>query len=66
MMEKLLEALSGKKGTIATVLSAMNGYLALKGYYGEPEFALISTILVALFGTASLATQKMYHGKELE
>ena len=59
-MEKLLLFLSWKKGIIATILSALNGYLLFKGIYGEPEFILITTILGALFGWASLLTKDLY------
>lgn len=59
-LEKILKFLSGKKALLATVLGAIEAYLATKGIIGEAEVILISTILGAIFGTASYFTGRMY------
>lgn len=60
MLNKFLLLLSGKKSVIATILTALNGYLTIKGIYGEAEFTLITVIIGTLFGAASYQTCKMY------
>ena len=59
-MEKLLKFLSGKKGTIATILSLLLWYAFAKMYIDEQTFYLLWWILTALFWTASYATKSIY------
>jgi preprotein translocase subunit SecF len=60
-MEKLLKFLSGKKSTIATILSLILWYVFAKGYIDDMAFAMLWGILTALFGTVSFATKKVYN-----
>ena len=59
-MEKLLIWLSGKKSIIATIIITINGYLYAKAYYGDAEFALISTLIGVIFGYAGYETKKVF------
>ena len=59
-MKNILTFLSGKKGTIATILMGIVAYLATKELLGEPEVVLATLIIGSLFGTASYYTAKMY------
>ena len=59
-MENILKFLSWKKSVIATIIMAIVAYLATKGIIWEAEVVMISSIVAALFGTASAATQKIY------
>ena len=64
MLEKILKFLSGKKGSIATILMGIAGYLATKGILGEPEIVLITIIVSSLFGATSIATAKFVYKKQ--
>ena len=59
-MNKILIWLSGKKSVIATILMGVVAYLATKGTIGEPEVALLTLVIGAIFGTVSYATGKAY------
>lgn len=61
-MEKFLKFLSGKKSVIASILMTINGYCAIKWFWGywEIEFSTISAIIIALFWAASIKTQNIY------
>jgi len=63
ILQFLLEFLSGKKGTIATILMGIVAYLAAKDLLGEPEVVLATLIIGALFGTTSYFTGKLVYGK---
>lgn len=62
-MTQLLQFLSGKKGTIATILMGIVSYLATKDILGEPEVVLATLIIGALFGTASHYTAKLIYNR---
>ena len=62
-MTKLLQFLSGKKGTIATILMTIVAYLSVKNYLGEAEVILIGGLVTIIFGTASYATARIVYGK---
>lgn len=62
-INKILIWLSGKKGTIASIIGLTNGYLFSKGVYSEIDMYFIGSILVILFGVTSYATTKMYENK---
>jgi len=55
--------LSGKKGTIATILMGIVAYLAAIEVLGQPEVILATVIIGALFGTASRLTGKFVYNK---
>jgi len=59
-MKKILIWLSGKKTTIATVISALVIFLIGRGLIAQDVAELISTIMIALGLTANIATNKMY------
>lgn len=57
---KIIKFLSGKKAIIASILGAIEAYLAAKGIIGEAEVVLISAIITAIFGSAAIVTKKAY------
>lgn len=57
---KILKFFSWKKWMIATIIITINGYLAIKWLYWDAEYLLISTIIWALFQSASIATKNIY------
>lgn len=59
-MNKILIWLSGKKTTIATVISALVIFLVGRGLIAQDVAELISAIMIALGLTANIATNKMY------
>ena len=62
-MTTLLNFLSGKKGSIASVLMTIVAYLSVKNYLGEAEVILIGGLVTIIFGTASYATSRIVYGK---
>ena len=62
-MNNILTFLSGKKGTIATILMTIVAYLSVKNYLGEAEVILIGGLVTIIFGTASYATARIVYGK---
>ena len=62
-MIQILKWLSGKKGSIATILMGVVAYLATKGILGQAEITLITLIVVTIFGTASIATKNLIYKK---
>lgn len=62
-MTKILSWLSGKKGTIATILMGVVAYLATKGILGEAEITLITLVVASIFGTTSYITSKVVYKK---
>lgn len=65
-MKKILLWLSGKKTTIATVISAIVVFALGRGYIAQDVAELISTIMVALGLTANIATTKIYKQQQQE
>jgi len=63
-LNQVLIWLSGKKSILSIILMALNTYLVSKGIYGELEFTLITTSLVAIFGVAGIQTQRAYKEKK--
>lgn len=63
-MTKILTWLSGKKGAIATILMGIVAYLATKEILGEAEIVLITLLVTTIFGTVSIATQRLVYGKK--
>ena len=61
-MKKILLWLSGKKTTIATIISAIVVFALGRGYIAQDVAELISAIMIALGLTANIATAKMYKG----
>ncbi len=59
-MNKILIWLSGKKTTIATVISALIIFLIGRGLIAQDVAELISAIMIALGLTANIATNKIY------
>ena len=59
-MNEILMWLSGKKGVISTILMGVVAYLATKGIIGEPEVALLTLVIGAVFGVMSYATGLAY------
>lgn len=62
-LKEILQFLSGKKGTIATILMGVIAYLSTKEILGEAEVVLATLIVGALFGTASYYTSKLVYNK---
>lgn len=60
-MKELLIWLSGKKGSIASLIGLVVAYLATQAILGEAEVILIMGITTVLFGTASRLTGKLYN-----
>jgi uncharacterized membrane protein YdjX (TVP38/TMEM64 family) len=60
-MNKILIWLSGKKTTIATVISALVIFLIGRGLIAQDVAELISAIMIALGLTANIATNKIYN-----
>jgi len=60
----IIEFLSGKKTTIATILAAILVYLQGRGYIQTDTATLISAIMVALGLTANVATGLYYKNKK--
>lgn len=59
-MKELLIWLSGKKTTIATVISALVIFLIGRGIIAQDVAELISAIMIALGLSANIATNKIY------
>lgn len=59
-MNKILIWLSGKKTTIATVISALVIFLIGRGIIAQDVAELISAIMIALGLSANIATNKIY------
>ena len=53
--------LSGRKGSIASLIGFIIAYLATKGVLGPAEVALASGFSLVFFGVASYKTSKMYN-----
>ena len=60
-MTDLLIWLSGKKGSIASIIGLIVAYLATQAILGEAEVILIMGIATVLFGAASYGTQRLYN-----
>jgi len=56
-MQKFLQLIKGKKSVTLAIIGAVSLYLMSKGYIGEYEAQLISSILVIL-GWASFMASK--------
>ena len=63
-MNKILIWLSGKKTTIATVISALIIFLIGRGLIAQDVAELISAIMIALGLTANIATNKIYQQQQ--
>ena len=61
MLEKILLLLSGKKGSIASIIGLIVAYLATQGVLDESLVILIMGITTVLFGAASYGTQRLYN-----
>jgi len=61
MLEKILLLLSGKKGSIASIIGLIVAYLATQGVLDESLVILIMGISTVLFGAASYGTQRLYN-----
>jgi len=53
--------MSGKKGSIASIIGLIVAYLATQAILGEAEVILIMGIATVLFGAASYGTQRLYN-----
>jgi len=60
-MTDLLIWLSGKKGSIASIIGLIVAYLATQGVLDESLVILIMGIATVLFGAASYGTQRLYN-----
>ena len=63
IFEQLIEFLSGKKTTIATIIGAILIFLQGRGYIQTDVATMISAILVALGLSANIITTAYYAGK---
>jgi hypothetical protein len=59
-MGKIIEWLSGKKTTIATIVGALIVFALGRGYIQQDIAELVSAIMLALGLTANIATAKHY------
>ena len=62
-MNKIIEFLSGKKTTIATIIGLLIVFSVDRGYLPTDIATLISGIMVALGFTMNVATRKYYANK---
>ena len=62
-MNKIIEFLSGKKTTIATIIGLLIVFSVDRGYLPTDIATLISGIMVALGFTMNVATTKYYANK---
>jgi len=53
--------MSGKKGSLASIIGFIVAYLATQAILGEAEVILIMGISTVLFGAASYGTQRLYN-----
>ena len=60
MLGKIIEFLSGKKTTIATVIALIVVFCVNRGYLASDIAELISAIMVALGLTANVLTARYY------
>ena len=60
MLEKFLRLLSGRKGSIASVIGLVVSYLATKSILDEASVVLIMGLSLVFFGTASYKTAQLY------
>ena len=63
MLGKIIEFLSGKKTTIATIIGLLIVFSVDRGYLPTDIATLISGIMVALGFTMNVATPKYYANK---
>jgi len=63
LLKKLLIFLSGKKNIVAGILSTTAAFLALKGVIDADTNVYIATLILLIFGSASLATGKWIYPK---
>ena len=59
-LNKILIALSGYKGMIASLLALTNGYLFEMAVYGNITFLYIGGAILIIFGAASYQTKRAY------
>jgi hypothetical protein len=64
MFGKILEFLSGKKTTIATIIGAILVFCLNRNYIAPDVAELISAIMVALGLTANIATNRYFASKK--
>lgn len=62
-MNKILKWLEGKKSIIAGIITTISAYLVSIGTISENTGILIASLSLLIFGTASIATTKMYAKK---
>ena len=62
-VNKILVWLSGKKSIILGVIMTIVTYFGTTGDITPDQVALVSSILTIIFGTASIATTRMYANK---
>jgi len=63
MLNKILTFLSGKKSIIAGLITTTSAYLVSIGYINADTGAFIAAISLIIFGTASVATTRMYNSQ---
>ena len=63
MLGKIIETLSGRKTTIATIIGLLIVFSVDRGYLPTDIATLISGIMVALGFTMNVATTKYYANK---
>jgi len=63
MLGKIIEFLSGRKTTIATIIGLLIVFSVDRGYLPTDIATLISGIMVALGFTMNVATRKYYANK---
>ncbi len=63
MIGKIIEFLSGKKTSMATIISAVVIFSLGRGYIQQDVAELISAIMIAIGLTANIGTAKYYASK---
>ena len=64
IIKTILKFLSGKKGSIASIVGLIVVYLTARDILGSPEVELVMGITVILFGGASYMTGRLVYGNK--
>ena len=61
-MTEILNFLNGKKNIMAGIITTTSAFLAMRGFIGADTATYINAISLLVFGSASIATQKLVYG----
>lgn len=64
-MKTILKFLNGKKNIIAGIITTTSAYLVLSGVISSDTAVYINAISLLVFGSASVATGKMYKNGDI-